>query len=399
MQDQTPVTELPDPMPSEGSAPISVAPPTHADQEPEPPASPAAPPTHAGQEPERPVSPGSPPAPLNEEDRRTARSRFSRMGLGVVLLLLVSTVVQLALASVLNAVVPGVVRNTSWGLWVITFAPQYLAGVPVCLLLLRKVPALHVEGEKLSAGKFFAAILISIFMMYAGNLLGALIQSLTESVVGFVPDNPLDEYVGGDSPLLQILFMVILAPLIEEYIFRRSLIDRMRPYGEKLAVVTTALMFGLFHGNLSQMFYAFTLGLVFGYVYLRTGKLRYTVGLHMLINLLGGVVGPALTEWAGPSVEALEEFDPADMSRWSRVSDLSETITPGAMLLSLYTVAMLAAGVAGLVVLIVRARRVYFRPAPLELGRGQRFRTVWLSPGMLAFVVICLAMVVTTFLA
>jgi membrane protease YdiL (CAAX protease family) len=214
-----------------------------------------------------------------------------------------------------------------------------------------------------------------------------------------MPANPIEPFANDESLLLRIVFLVILAPLIEEFIFRKTLIDRMRPYGEKLAVVTTALMFGLFHGNLSQMFYAFTLGLVFGYVYLRTGKLRYTVGLHMLINLLGGVVGPALTEWAGPSVEALEEFDPADMSRWSRVSDLSETITPGAMLLSLYTVAMLAAGVAGLVVLIVRARRVYFRPAPLELGRGQRFRTVWLSPGMLAFVVICLAMVVTTFLA
>ncbi len=346
-----------------------------------------------------PEEPAAPSGAMSEEERRLARGRFSRMGLGVVLILLGATAVQILLAYVLNALVPGGVRNTSWGIWVITFAPQYLVGVPVCLLILRGVPAMRGEGERMGAGRYLAVILISIFMMYAGNLLGLLIQNVIENLVGFVPGNPLDEYVGGDSLILKILCMVILAPLIEEYVFRRSLIDRMRPYGEKLAVVTSALMFGLFHGNLSQMFYAFTLGLVFGYVYLRTGKLRHTVGLHMLINLLGAVVGPALSQWAEGSLEELAQFDKTDMTDWAHLSDLSKTITPGTMLLGLYTVAMLAAAAVGLILLIVRARRVYFRPAPLELDRGRRFSTVWLNPGMLLFLLVCLLLVVTTFLA
>ena len=208
---------------------------------------------------------------------------------------------------------------------------------------------------------------------------------LTQSAV-YLHHRQLD-YIGGSSLILQVLCMVILAPLFEELVFRRTLIDRMRPYGEKLAVVTTAAMFALFHGNLSQMFYAFTLGLVFGYVYVRTGKLRYTVGLHMLINLLGGVVGPLLTDWAG---------DALDLEDVSRLAEAE--LTPGALALGAYGLLMIVAAIAGLVLLIARAKRVRFQPAPLELPRGKRFSTAWLNPGMLLFTAACLLMVVSTFL-
>ena len=330
---------------------------------------------------------------LGEDTRRIVGRHFSRMGLGTVSILLVASAVQIVLGLVLQ----GSLQNTSWGMWVVTFAPMYLAGVPAGLLIIRRVPFMPLEKGKLGPGRYAVIILISIFMMYAGNLVGIAIQSLVEKLVGFVPGNPLDDYVTGDSLVLQILFMVILAPLIEEFIFRKTLIDRMHPYGEKLAVVTTAAMFGLFHGNLSQMFYAFTLGLVFGYVYLRTGKLRYTVGLHMLINLLGGVVGPELSEWAASSSEGLRGLEGMELADLAGV-DLSELMNPGAIALGLYSLVMIGCAVAGLVLLCVRSRRVTFRPAPLELGRGQRFRTAWLNPGMILFAAICLIMVVTTFL-
>ena len=343
-----------------------------------------------------PVKPGN--TALGEETRRIISRHFSRMGLGTVVILLAASVVQIVLGLILDAVAPAGMENSSWGLWLVTFAPMYLVGVPLGLLIMRRAPSLPLEKESLSPGRYVGIILISIFMMYAGNLLGMAIQSLVEKLVGFVPGNPLDEYVSGDSVVLQILFMVILAPLIEEFIFRKTLIDRMHPYGEKLAVVTTAAMFGLFHGNLSQMFYAFTLGLVFGYVYLRTGKLRYTVGLHMLINFLGGVVSPELAEWADASSEGVSGLEELDLTDLARLSDVSSAITPATIVVGLYSLAMIGCAVAGLVLLCVRARRVTFRPAPLELGRGQRFPTAWLNPGMILFTVICLIMVASTFL-
>jgi len=58
---------------------------------------------------------------------------------------------------------------------------------------------------------------------------------------------------------------------MEEFVFRRCVINHLKPYGEKAALITSAFLFALFHGSINQIFYAFGLGLVFGYLYL-SGK-------------------------------------------------------------------------------------------------------------------------------
>lgn len=57
-------------------------------------------------------------------------------------------------------------------------------------------------------------------------------------------------------------------------------------------------MFGMAHGNFSQFFYAFGIGILWAYVYAKTGKVRYTIGFHMLFNLLGGVITVELSKGA-----------------------------------------------------------------------------------------------------
>lgn len=66
-------------------------------------------------------------------------------------------------------------------------------------------------------------------------------------------------------------------------------------------------MFGAFHLNLYQFFYAFFLGAVFGYIYVKTGRLRYTIALHATVNFLGGVAVPALLRKILPFLERLEQ--------------------------------------------------------------------------------------------
>lgn len=62
-------------------------------------------------------------------------------------------------------------------------------------------------------------------------------------------------------------------------------------YGARISVFLSALMFALFHGNLSQFFYAFLLGGFFAVVYIKTGNIIYPIILHMAANLSGSVVG------------------------------------------------------------------------------------------------------------
>ena len=311
-----------------------------------------------------------------------AKKHFSKLGLGTFVILGLGTAAQIILLYTVNTVWPQLLEN-SWGMWLITFAPLYLIAVPIGLLLLRKVPAKSLEKRDLKPGRYMVTAVICIFMMYAGNILGTIITALMQLLPEITPGNPILSYATDNAFLPKVLFMVILAPVIEEYIFRKQLIDRMHIYGEKLAVVTSALMFGLFHGNLSQFFYAFALGLVFGYVYLKTGKLRYSIGLHMVINFLGSVIGPLFVE----KIAVLDTMESLNMAAL-------KPMLPWLIGFGTYVLVLIGLAVAGLVLLCINKRRVVFVPAELELPKRSWFKAVYMNGGMILLIIGCLALII-----
>lgn len=313
---------------------------------------------------------------------KEAKNHFSRLGLSAFVILGLGTAVQILAIGVANNVWPQWLEN-SWGMWLLTFAPLYLIAVPVGLLLLRKVPVKPLEKHDLKPGRYIVSAIICIFMMYAGNILGTVITALLQLLPGVSAGNPILGYATDNALLPKVLFMVILAPVIEEYIFRKQLIDRMHIYGGKLAVITSALMFGLFHGNLSQLFYAFALGLVFGYVYLKTGKLRYSIGLHMLINFIGSVVGPFFLE----KLAVLDTMETMDLATL-------EPILPWLLGFGAYVLVLIGLAITGLVLLCINKRRVSFATAELELPKESRFKTVYMNAGMILLVIGCMALII-----
>lgn len=122
-------------------------------------------------------------------------------------------------------------------MWLLTFAPLYLIAVPIGLLLLRKVPAKSIEKHHLKPSRYIVMAIICLFMMCAGNILGLIVAKLLQLLFGVSVANPILGYAMDNTLLPKILFMVILAPVFEEYIFRKQLIDRMHIYGQRLAVI------------------------------------------------------------------------------------------------------------------------------------------------------------------
>ncbi|HBB29844.1 MAG TPA: hypothetical protein DC000_11505 [Clostridiales bacterium] len=82
------------------------------------------------------------------------------------------------------------------------------------------------------------------------------------------------------------------APIVEEIIFRKVMINKLVGYGEKLAIIVSSFAFALFHGNLYQLLYAFVLGAIFAYITIKSGTIKYAVILHIIINMLGSVIIP-----------------------------------------------------------------------------------------------------------
>ncbi|MCD7745262.1 MAG: CPBP family glutamic-type intramembrane protease [Lachnospiraceae bacterium] len=390
-----------------------------------------------------------------------ARKTFSTLGFGCFAILAIASVLQIATAMLFPEWL-----STSWGLWVYTFAPLYVAAVPVGLLIFRRVPVcpeaeymkqgctdvytmkshsgsrMEESDENSSSGdndisneisssgsngiidennlakknaaadgcnntenykksgrnrkekhtmrpsQIVRTVFIAIFLMYAGNLLGTLVTTAISALTGTSAEAAITTYALADSLVLKILFMVILAPLIEEYVFRKQLIDRMSCYGERLAVVTSALMFGLFHGNFTQFFYAFALGLLFGYIYLKTGKLRYSAGLHMGINFLGSIVPSALLTMldlsALENLENLETLSPEALG----------PLLPQLALYGGYVILLVASAIVGLVLFCRSWRRVSFAQAELELPKGVKIRTACGNAGMIVFVLGCAVLMI-----
>ena len=85
---------------------------------------------------------------------------------------------------------------------------------------------------------------------------------------------------------VQILCIVILAPIVEEYIFRGLIFVRIKQgIPAKFAIVFSALLFGFFHGNLVQFLYGFACGLLLAWLYEAYGTLKAPVIAHMVMNL------------------------------------------------------------------------------------------------------------------
>jgi len=97
---------------------------------------------------------------------------------------------------------------------------------------------------------------------------------------------PILESVSGDSDTFSMfLYASVLAPVWEEVLFRGYILRTFRPFGKRFAVWSSALLFGLFHGNLMQTPYAVLMGLVLGYVTVEH-SLLWAILVHMFNNLV-----------------------------------------------------------------------------------------------------------------
>jgi membrane protease YdiL (CAAX protease family) len=85
--------------------------------------------------------------------------------------------------------------------------------------------------------------------------------------------------------LIMFFFVGIVAAVAEEVIFRHLLLKPLRRFGDRQAVVITALLFGAFHANLTQFLYAVIAGLLLGAVTVRANSLLPAIILHAANNL------------------------------------------------------------------------------------------------------------------
>lgn len=124
--------------------------------------------------------------------------------------------------------------------------------------------------------QFTALIIMSIIINVCANISG---QEVTTNL------NTLTPYM--------IFMLIIFNPIIEEFVFRKLFADKLLKYGELFYILVSSFCFAIVHGvslGISQIIYTFILGMIWSYLFVKTGSLTLPIILHSLSNIFGSIM-------------------------------------------------------------------------------------------------------------
>ena len=223
---------------------------------------------------------------------------------GVAAIVLLSLVAQLFLIQMIKSFAPQL-AGQAWFSVAAASVPMYLVAMPLSYFVFRFGRSFAPKEKRgLSVVTVLGLAALSFGVAMLGNWIGTAVQAAISAVTGGEVINPVVQATESTPFWANLLFLGILAPIAEEIVYRKLVIDRLRPLGVPVAVIFSGLLFGLIHGNFSQFFYATMFGIVAGVVYTQTGKLRYSIALHMAVNLVSGVFSAEILRAMGAEEHA-----------------------------------------------------------------------------------------------
>ncbi|MCR5129629.1 MAG: CPBP family intramembrane metalloprotease [Lachnospiraceae bacterium] len=335
------------------------------------------------------------------------KKTYSKYALAAALFLVAATIVQLFNGLVLSNLLPDHITQSGAFSFLNIIIPEYFIGFPILFLIVSKMEKNPPEKKAFGFGRSIVSFLMCTGAMGIGMVVGTLLNFALTLPFGVDAGdtNTLANLMQGSDPFWRILTVGILAPIVEECVFRKFLIDRTVKYGEWVAILTSSLMFGLFHGNFSQFFYATLLGGIFAYVYIRTGKIWITILFHMIINLatsvvtvtlLGNVDFDKITELQEMSLKVTA--NPADTALQNEYVQL---LSEAGSVLALYAwfglLGILA--LAGIItwIIVLAGKRIHICRTEAQVDKGMKY--AWKNRGMLVFLVVTIALFVVNYLS
>lgn len=140
------------------------------------------------------------------------------------------------------------------------------------------------KNRKMTLSVFGAMLCFCLGSQMVNSLWVSALELIT-NLFGRSLEPYLESVSGASDTVSMFLYASILAPIAEEVLFRGYVLRSLRPFGRRFAIFGSALLFGLFHGNLLQTPYAFLMGLVLGYAAAEY-SIGWSVALHMFNNLV-----------------------------------------------------------------------------------------------------------------
>lgn len=168
-------------------------------------------------------------------------------------------------------------------------------GIPfftACLFLRKKTPSeLLPLGEPRNKLYFILIIPAAWLMCILGSYATTAISVFFEQGLGVVFELPGSDLSPETVPqvLLMIFRISVIPAIFEEVAMRGVVMQTLRRYGDWFAILMSASVFALMHGNMVQIPFAFIAGIAIGYAVITTGTLWTGIIIHFLNNSLSVV--------------------------------------------------------------------------------------------------------------
>lgn len=106
-----------------------------------------------------------------------------------------------------------------------------------------------------------------------------------------IPNTMEETFIAMSRNPFGVLSIALLAPILEELLFRGAIQGRLQARWDNpwIGITVASLIFGVIHMNPAQIPFAFLLGMLFGWLYYRTGSLLPGIVGHVLNNSVASV--------------------------------------------------------------------------------------------------------------
>ena len=116
---------------------------------------------------------------------------------------------------------------------------------------------------------------------------GMCLTDVLMSQLTFLPDLMKQTFDALQSGWTGILCIVLLGPILEEFVFRRAVMKALlQKYSPAVSILISGLLFGVVHLNPAQIVNASIMGFLLAWIYWRTQSLIPCILIHVLNNSL-----------------------------------------------------------------------------------------------------------------
>lgn len=233
----------------------------------------------------------------------------------------------------------------------------YGVGMALFIVITKNIPNCEIKKNHIS----FRTIFYCFLLQFTATMLMSVVVNIVTQISGEEINNTLNN-INILTPF-NIFLLLIFNPIIEEFVFRKFVADKLLKHGELFYILASSFCFAIVHGislGIPQVLYTFILGMIWSYLYVKTGKIIIPIILHSLSNIFSGII---ISIVQGISQEAL----------------------------GMYSMFMMLMAIIGLICFIKNKKKISI-DGENKLIKASILKDIFINKGMICYIILAITM-------